>query len=248
MITTDVTVGAIIWVPAFFLGRSSVRHFKTRKQADFFDIDDLGGNAPVVYLRPFDEDDDMDGAFAFNLYNPKTWRKFPISPSNMRTLYLEMTLRNSFEQVLAYYVRGVGPLVAFGEPGQPPILGAKNYYMGDVNWKEQVIKFAQQSQMVVATVGTSEGVVWEVGAMVKHLTPERFLLFIPGSSRRQRRIAYRAFHAAAAKSFPNGLPEDVNGRRCLLFDKEWNVTPEKIRRPVRHSPAWIAHRLHQTLK
>lgn len=247
MAAVNPLVGAFVFVPAFYLGRSSLRHFKERHEADTFDIEDLGDRAPVLFLRPFELDDGQDGAAPFNLYNPWTWRKFPFTPSNFRTLYLEMTGRSSFEQVLAYYVKGAGPLIAFGEPGQPPILGATNFYMRDANWKEQVIKIAGQSAIVVVSAGTTEGVLWEVETMVGQVSPDRFVLNIPGSSKGQRKAIYAEFREAAAHNFPNGLPEDVKGARFLLFDDEWNARLGKIRGPARHSPAWIVKRMNQTL-
>ena len=69
-------------LPAFFLGRLSYRHFK-RRYAGGFTEQDMDHKAPVLFLRPFDQDAGLDGVAAFNLYRPRTWRKFPLSPTNL---------------------------------------------------------------------------------------------------------------------------------------------------------------------
>jgi hypothetical protein len=120
----------------------------------------------------------------------------------MTALYLEMTGRASFEQVLAHVTRKIGPLVAIGEPGHPPILGARNLYVGDDNWKEQVIDLAQRSQLVILTAGVSRGVLWEVRTMAKEVPPDGLLLNIPGASRGERKENYAIFFEEAAEVFP----------------------------------------------
>lgn len=236
----------IFGLPALFLGRSSYRHFKRRHGGSFSD-DDLDHKEPVLFLRPFEQDSGWDGAVAFNVYRPSTWRKFPLSPTNMTALYLELTGRLSLEQVLAHVVRKTGPLVAIGEPGSPPILGARNLYVGDDNWQQQVRDLAARSRLVVLTAGTSEGVLWEVEAMVDTVPPSRFILNVPGSSRSRRREAYAAFHLLATQLFPAGLPETIDGARFLLFGDGWAPILDWDRRNERNSPAWVANRLKALL-
>ena len=127
----------ITFLPAFWLSRLSYRHLKRRYPSELSD-EELGEEAPVLFLRPFDEDAGWDGAVAFSIFNPRTWHKFPVSPMNLLTLYLEMTGRASFEQVLAHVTRKMGPLVAIGEPGNPPILGARNVYVGTTTGRRRL--------------------------------------------------------------------------------------------------------------
>ena len=154
-----------------------------------------------------------------------------------------MTGRLSFEQVLAHVVRKVGPLVAIGEPGSPPILGARNLYVGDDNWQQEVRDLARRSRLVVLTAGTSEGVMWEIGTMVEIVAPARFLLNIPGASRSARKNAYAEFHFLAADLFPAGLPENYKGARFMAFGAGWQPITAKIRRPAKGSPPWVAKKL-----
>jgi hypothetical protein len=235
-------------IPAFVLGRLSYRHFKRRYSGGFSE-EDLDHKGPVLYLRPFDKDAGWDGAAAFSLYRPRTWRKFPLSPNNMTALYLEMTGRASFEQVLAHVTRKIGPLVAIGEPGHPPILGARNLYVGDDNWKEQVIDLAQRSQLVILTAGISSGVLWEVNTMTREVPPDRLLLNIPGASRGERKESYVIFIQEAAEVFPAELPETINGGRFLSFGEDWQPQEQvgRSRKPEKNTPSWVAKRLNRLL-
>jgi hypothetical protein len=64
----------LFFLPAFIFGRLSYRHFK-RRYSEGFTEEDLDHKAPVLCLRPFDKDTGWDGAAAFSLYRPRTWRK-----------------------------------------------------------------------------------------------------------------------------------------------------------------------------
>lgn len=241
-------VFVLFLVPAFILGRLSYRHLKRRYSGSFTE-EDLDHKAPVLYLRPFDKDAGWDGAAAFSLYRPRTWRKFPLSPTNMTALYLEMTGRASFEQVLAHVTRKMGPLVAVGEPGHPPILGARNLYVGDDNWKEQVINLAQRSQLVILTAGISSGVLWEVRTMVTEVPPNRLLLNISGTSRGERQKNYTIFTEKAAEVFPAGLPEAIDGARFLSFGEDWQPQEQvgRFQKLEKNTPSWVAKRLNRLL-
>jgi hypothetical protein len=237
----------VFGLPAFYLGRLSYRHFKPRYSV--LTEKDLGHQAPVLFLRPFDEDSGWDGAAAFSAYNPRTWRKFflILSPSNLTALYLELTGRTAFEQVLAHVVRKIGPLVAIGEPGSPSILGALNLYVGDDDWQNQVRDLAARSSLIVLTSGHSAGVLWEVKTMVEQSSAEKFLLNIAGSSRKERDANYAEFYPLAAPLFPSGLPETVKGERFLSFEEGWIPRTEKVARPVKDSPTWVANTVRKLL-
>jgi hypothetical protein len=171
----------IFLIPALIFGRLSLRHFKPRLTAE--DVQEkLKDKDPVLFLRPFSEDSGWDGAAPFSIVRPRTWRKFPFTPTNFTNIYLEMTGKNSFEQLLTHVTRKIGPLVAIAEPGNPPILGAKNIYVGDDNWQKEVIDFAKRSKLVILTAGITPGVLWEVETMIREVPPERLILNIPGDS------------------------------------------------------------------
>jgi hypothetical protein len=143
----------------------------------------------------------------------------------------------------------MGPLVAVGEPGHPPILGARNLYVGDDNWKEQVINLAQRSQLVILTAGISNGVLWEVRTMSKEAPPDRLLLNIPGASRGERQKNYAIFIEKAAEVFPAGLPETIGGARFLGFGEDWQPQEQggRFQKLEKNTPSWMAKRLNRLL-
>ena len=217
------------------------RHFKRR----YIGLPDgaLKRGAPVLYLRPFKQDGGWDGSAPFTLYIPRTWPKLFKFPDNFVALYLQLTLRASFEQVLAFVVRKIGPMVAIGEPGSAPILGAYNIYVGDDRWQEQVRDLGRQAKLVILTAGTSEGVMWEVENMTKLVAPEHLLLNVPGKSRRRRRKTYDKFRPAGEPFFPAGLPETLNGSRFVCFEDDWTPRAGRIRRPEKYSTRWVAKKI-----
>ena len=246
---TNIWIWLIFFIPALFAGRMSYRHFKHRYTGQSA-LTAVGDKAPVLYLRPFEQDDGWDGATPFALYDVSTWtwrKMLIVTPTNLTALYLQMTGRLSFEQVLAFVVRKIGPMVAIGEPGSPPIFGAHNVYVGDDNWQHEVHDLARRSRLIVLTAGVSEGVLWEVRTMTQEVPPDRFLLVIPGKSRGIRRDAYELFQLTAADLFPGGLPETVDGARFLAFDAAWQPLTGKRPAAAKHSPVDVGTRLARLL-
>ena len=245
----DTTFFLIFGLPALFLGRSSVRHLKRRYTSDELMEEDLEGKTPVLFLRPFDTDGGWDGAAPFEFLRPRTWRKFPFSPTNMKISFLQLTGRNSFEQVLAYVTKKIGPMIAVGQPESPPILGAKNVYLGDDSWKGEVLNMAKRSQLVVLTTGITPGVLWEVRNMLETVPPQRLLLSIYGNSPRKRKKNYAAFIENAQEFFPAGLPEDIDGDRFLTFDESWKAEriPHRSKKLEKLSSAWVGRELKKLL-
>lgn len=242
----------LVFLPAMTIavlaGMQSYRHFK-RRHVDATEFLDAHDKAPVLFLRPFDQDSLTDGAAPFNPLQRRTWRKFILSPTNLLANYLQITGRFSYEQVLAFVTRKIGPLAAIGQPGSPPIMGARNIYVGDDNWQEEVLELAENSQLVILTAGITPGVLWEVEQMVKLVPGERLILNIPGKVDTRRKALYAEFYNSARHFFPKSLPEAYDGRRFLLFDNEWAVQPPLKRTPraERHSPEWVAQRMTQLL-
>ncbi|MEM9370426.1 MAG: hypothetical protein AAGA26_04635 [Pseudomonadota bacterium] len=238
----DQIVMLVFGVPALLSGRMAMRHWKPRYAVE--DLAELDASAPVVFLRPFAEDGDWDGAAPFAVWDPRTWRKFPLSPSNLTTLYLELSGRTSFEQVVAWVTRKKGPMVAIGEPGGAPVLGAHNIYIGDDGWQEAVQGLLDRASLVVMTAGTSKSVIWEFAQVVDRVSPERVLLCIPGQSRTERADLFEAFRAALPADQAALLPETPYLGRFAVFGSDWSPM-EHLRRPKKLSTPAFANRIAQ---
>lgn len=112
----------------------------------------------VLLLRSFDEDDLIDTSYSA----------------------INRTVPARTEERLVAAMRTLGPTIALGRPGEPqPMLGAARLYVEDEVWQRAVIHFMDRAAAVVAVVGPTEGLWWEIGTAIERVNPERLLLFFP---------------------------------------------------------------------
>ena len=113
---------------------------------------------PVFLLRSFQDDDLIDPSF------PATSQTVPVR----------------YESRLAAALHRLGPVIALGRPGEPePELGAARLYVADADWQDAVRYFMERATAVVAIVGKSQGLWWEIEVAIQRVQPERLLLFFP---------------------------------------------------------------------
>lgn len=231
-------LGALATIAAFLFFRGA-RNLK--KRTFILSLDHLGGDTrvPVLFLRSFAEDGKIDsGAKVLRGMLPWKWGKLLQPRPLMLSLWSLMRFRWTFEQVLAHATRKIGPLVAVGPLKAPPVLGAYNFYMGD-DWKEQVHELAARAQLVVLRVGSTQGLLWEVGNLTTFLTPQKLLLFVPDGEKRwwwpfwrkgNRKKLYAQFRERTANQFPVALPETLAGAASIGFDADWRPILFKSRK------------------
>jgi hypothetical protein len=229
-------VGLLFWNPATdplangsmslsIAGYFSFRGSRHLKQRAFISLDQLERiNAPVVLLRPFEQDGDLQSGA--RLIKWTTFRHPILS------LVSVVRLRWTFEQVLEYATREIGPLVAVGPRSAPPVLGARNLFMEDSDWQRQVASIAARAQLVVirAASEVGEGLLWEVSNMTQLLKPDQLLLYVPEGERRwwfpswgkgSRRTIYAQFRLKTEGHFRVALPESLNGAAFIAFGPDW---------------------------
>lgn len=110
---------------------------------------------PVLYLRPFEREDDVFASLTDN-----ECRALDIPVLNPQALRHPVT----FEAYLARTVQTeLGPFVALGDPEDylPP-LGAARKYFSDESWRESFLELLTTSVCTVTTVGHSENLLWEM--------------------------------------------------------------------------------------
>jgi hypothetical protein len=124
----------------------------------------LDGRPPVVYLRSF-----RDDTAAAEVVNDASATRQGVVPIQ------------SHEQQLVTELRGVGPVIAVGRPGETlPPLGAARLYLRDQDWRSVVKRLIGMAALVVLRLGPGEGLWWELGVAVEELTPQQLLLLLPG--------------------------------------------------------------------
>jgi hypothetical protein len=235
---------------------NGVRCLKSRS-AHQLTLTDLDNDArpPVLYLRPFTIDNAVlsSGARVFNPLNLFSYYKLRQTVFGGWSSYLK--LRWTFEQVLEFATRKMGPLVAIGQPGSPPVMGAHNLFVGE-EWQERVAELEQHAQLVVLAAGaTTPGVLWEVEFTRTRLDPKKFLIFVPGGKYRwwwpfwrtgSRRKTWAAFRKASEKLFPVSLPEKLRGAAFVAFDSDWQpslLDPGWRRPPTSEARDYLAWRV-----
>jgi len=128
-----------------------------------------GERAPVVLLRSFDDDDLIDPSFS------ATTQIFP----------------GRYEERLVRALRRIGPVVALGRPGEPePELGASRLYVEDQHWQEAIRYLLREARAVVAIVGRTRGLWWEIELALSHVAPEKLIFFFPYPVEKKIRGSY----------------------------------------------------------
>jgi hypothetical protein len=124
---------------------------------------------PVVFLRSFDDDDLIDPSFnATNQLVP-----------------------GRYESKLTRVLASIGPVVALGRPGEShPELGAARLYVKDEHWRRAISDLIDSAALVVAIVGDSPGLWWEIEFSIKKVPIERLLFFFPYPVPQKTRRSY----------------------------------------------------------
>jgi len=237
-----------------------LRCLKSRS-AHTLDIEDLDGDerAPVLYLRPFTQDNAVlsSGARIFNLFNPFSWGKIRRWRGFFTSYAAFFSFKWTFEQLLEAKTRTMGPLVAIGQPGAPPIMGAQNLYVGE-EWQDRVIDLCQRAQLVVLAAGDTPGIMWEVKYMLENLDPEKCMIFVQGGRYRSwwplwrkgsRRSLWKKFLVLSKDAFPVPLPKKLGRAAFVGFDARWEpklIDPPR-RPPVEDPRNTVAYELTQIL-
>ncbi|MCA1618135.1 MAG: hypothetical protein LC795_02230 [Acidobacteria bacterium] len=135
-----------------------VKRGKALRQADALSLLARDRRAPVLYLRPFDDDDLPDLTLPNNGLLPHP----------------------TFEARLHEALAPLGPMVSVGRPGEKvPELGSARLYVADGEWRAAVEFLMGRAAAVVVVFGRSQGVLWEALNALKRMPPERLLFCFP---------------------------------------------------------------------
>lgn len=116
------------------------------------------GRAPVVLLRSFSDDDLIDPTYT------ATYKVVP----------------GRYEDRLIAALAALGPAVALGRPGEKdPHMGAARLYVKDEHWQNAIAYLMAHATAVLAVVGGSPGLWWEIELAIQQVPVERLLFFFP---------------------------------------------------------------------
>jgi hypothetical protein len=168
--------------------------------------------APVVYLRPFDED-------------CRRVHSHPVGTRiGGRTLEEGFSSHASAEKAIAQALSRIGPFIAVGMPGDMlSPLGAARLYLSDDNWQAEVEALVRRAAAIVLVPETSLGTRWEIAKVVRWADPRRVLMIVPDPALRP--LGYARIRKLSAQSLPAALPEGVAGQNVFMFDAHHRPSP-----------------------
>ena len=215
-----------------------IKYGKRIATRDALDMLKLDPRPPVVFLRPFNEDDksrtqhDLDdsrdlGEFG-NMTVLRRLRAFRIFVQGFLGVD-DLTLEQEFD----YALSDIGPMVAIGKPGEATATaGAYRFYVDDLHWKDAIHKVLDKASVVVWHAGMTEGTWWELETIIKEIDPRRLIMIVP--SPRYRLSAYRALRERFINLLPVALPDTAEDFNLVIFDKSWK-------------PEFLQYKIHEGL-
>lgn len=127
------------------------------------------GGAPVLLLRSFNDDDLIDPTFL---------PTYHVTHGRYENKFVKALVR-------------LGPAVALGRPGErDPETGASRLYVRDEYWQRAITYLMSRAVAVIAVVGSSPGLWWEIEFAIKHAPLERLLFFFPYPAPQNTRQSY----------------------------------------------------------
>lgn len=170
---------------------------------------------PILYLRSFNIDAQLGMV---------SWSQRAL------TALLAAYTPPTAEQQLTYFFRKLGPVIAFGRPGEKiPELGAARFYVSMDSWQERVADVVRVSQLIVWASGTSEGLRWELSYLMKSVAPGQLVLWahphLMSLKREAREKEWQLFLGKLGRFFPIALPQRLGEARFFFFGPQFEPIP-----------------------
>lgn len=162
---------------------------------------------PVIYLRPFSEDDRV----TYSAPVGKRRGGVETSPESKGSA--------SHEQALVRALGAIGPFIAIGKPGEMVAPdGAARIYVADNEWRETALMLLKKAAVVVLQPDATEGTWWELNAVAQHVDPRRLLMLVPDPTLRP--LGYNRVRRITAQVLPVSLPDAPGPCNAAIFDDD----------------------------
>ncbi len=127
----------------------------------------------------------------------------------VRGTFLSYVVGNRLEELIAGVLNGHGPVVAIGDPKERlPLLGAAREYATGADWRELFTARLDECNLVVAVLGDTSGLLWELETVFSQDTRARHIIFVvPPKSRGTLDAAWGRVHSVV---------ERYAGRACKI--------------------------------
>lgn len=189
------------------------------------------GRRPVLYLRSFAEDHTSASVDPL----PGAWEGMVLNI-------------HSREEQLAGVLSAFGPVIAVGRPGESlPYLGAARFYLPHDQWRPEIRRLMELSQLIVLRLGAGEGLWWEVEQARDTQPPHKLVLLVPGQwAGLTNRLAEQLRTRSPLKVVHGG---DAWTSAVITFDHDWNPHPHPVTPPgTRKSLNTPAHEVARAMQ
>ena len=148
---------------------------------------------------------------------------FPPTRNTMFSSFFDISDR-SFEALLRRECSRVGLLGAIGDPRESlPRTGAVRGYFRDDEWKEQVERYIAESRVLLAILGTTDGLDWELGQIVAKGAVSKLVLIFPMA--RTSHDLWDHFLVKCKEFGVSSLPTEVGEDVILVrFNENWDIS------------------------
>jgi len=145
---------------------------------------------PIILLRSFRDEDTRIYRFGAGVTDQIAHVLF-----FLRSVRLDELLHRAFQSS--------GPVIAIGRPGQMlSPLGAAREYLPDAQWQSTVDRRIREAQLVVAILGETEGLAWEISTVLGSSERNKLVLVVPPNvSEREKARRWERFSKALDTGF-----------------------------------------------
>ena len=188
-----IVIHLLVWVWMVKIYRRARRHAMLRASEAVL----ADPRAAVLYLRSFKDDRAI---------------RVRARATNGRILP-ERLIRVAFEEVITDHLWSHGPVVAIGDPAlkdERAPLGAARDFAADAEWQGKAADLMRAASIIVATIGQTEGFVWEIEQIVNARLRSKLILLVPPVGRRQAQARWDFLRSRVPSVH---LPANVDARR-----------------------------------
>jgi hypothetical protein len=195
----------LVWLWMVRIYRKARRHAMLRAS----EVVRADPRAAVLYLRSFKDDKAI---------------RVRARATNGRILP-ERLVKVAFEEVITDHLWSYGPVVAIGDPAlkdERAPLGAARDFAADAEWQAKATDLMRAASIIVATVGRTEGFVWEIEQILSARLRSKLILLLPPVGAKQARARWEFLRSRVPSAL---IPADVDARRtrAVVFPRDMPI-------------------------
>jgi hypothetical protein len=202
---------------AVFLGASWMIDVGRRmRTVDGWELMKTDPRPPVIYLRPFQEDDRR--TYDAPVGHRQGGKTVPAATGSPATR----------ERAIARQLGQIGPFIAVGKPGDSLApLGAARIYVSDDEWRSVVTSLVNRAAAVILQPEATPGTLWELILVGRSIDLRRVLLLVPDPA--VRPLGFGRIRELADSALAVTLPDANECPACDAFMFEERRQPLPVR-------------------